>query len=66
MKPKSPLYRVSRCTAGGWLVWENDRALAFCENEAGARAVCQALNLQRAMLAWKLLRVVPPTGYYLN
>ena len=39
-------------TEGGWIILENDRPIAFAEQEVYARAIIQALNSQRAMIGW--------------
>lgn len=50
-----------------WEVFENGvPAEVSCGNEVVARATVQALNLQRAMLVTRLLRVEQPVGHYLN
>jgi len=37
-------------SVAGWIIFENDRPMAWCSQEAFARAAAQALNLQRALL----------------
>jgi hypothetical protein len=65
MAPKPPIYST-KSSDDGWLILEREQPIAFTDVEAFARAICQALNLQRAMVITKPLRVTPPTGHYLN
>lgn len=62
---KQPYYEA-RHWAGGWAVYEDDRVMAACNNEAEARTIAQALNLQRVMLALNITVGRPPARPELN
>lgn len=66
--PQPPRYTLVHDEAAGeWRVQENGKEIGVtCTEEGSARAVVQALNLQRAMLVGTVLRVSPPRGHYLN
>ena len=48
--------------ATGWVVYEGERAIAYADSQAVAKAIAQALNLQRLMIQAELrmLVVTPP------
>ena len=57
---KEPTYTASPHADGGWMVMEGPRAIAYTESEAYARAMAQALNLQRVLVTCNVRVGRPP------
>jgi hypothetical protein len=56
-----PHYHIAPA-GDGWTVLEGERAIAYADSQAVAKAIAQALNLQRLMIQAELrmLVVTPP------
>ncbi len=50
----------------GWLIYEDDQPIAYCDSQAYARAICNALRMHRSLVAGKLLYIQPPEKHFLN
>lgn len=68
IQPSPVRYEVKPAVSlgAGWLIYEGDRAIAYCDSEAYARAICNALRMHRSLVAGKLLYVQPPANHFLN
>lgn len=63
---KQPHYTARAADNGGWMVMEGARAIAYTDSEAYARAMAQALNLQRVLIACNVHVGRPPARPGLN
>ena len=61
-----PRYTAKPHAEGGWLICEDGQAIAYTASEAYARAMAQALNVQRALLAAQVSVGRPPREPGLN
>lgn len=64
--PGQVRYTVRAVDNSGWCVYENEVVIAYCDNQAYAMAICNALKLHRSAAAGRVLLVPPPVNHFLN
>jgi hypothetical protein len=62
---KQPHY-TARPGSTGWVIFEGDQPIAYTDSEAYARAIAQALNLQRILASCNVTVGRPPARPELN